>query len=220
MGRDYNRGGRGREGQGYRGGRGNGRFQGRRNWTVKEYIVQVIQKAYKNGQDTAVSIQDLNKKDLTPLQPTRGVAVTADTAETLQLQKGMDIVYQAKLERYLDRKDSLEQNLTKAYALIFSNFCNKTMQNCIEEHPDYETMIRDDPIELLDKIKMLMHDPIRAKYPHASLTEAMSRMLNIKQIESEGLLDYVKRFKESYWTSSSKTQESIKTRLTNFCNKI
>jgi uncharacterized FAD-dependent dehydrogenase len=25
----------------------------------------------------------------------------------------------------------------------------------------------------------------------------MSRMLNIKQIESEGLLDYVKRFKES-----------------------
>jgi hypothetical protein len=58
-------------------------------------------------------------------------------------------------------------------------------------------MIRDDPIDLLDKIKMLMHDPIRAKYPYASLTEAMSRMLNIKQIESEGLLDYVKRFKES-----------------------
>jgi hypothetical protein len=44
---------------------------------------------------------------------------------------------------------------------------------------------------------MLTHDPIRAKYPYASLTEAMSRMLNIKQIESEGLLDYVKRFKES-----------------------
>jgi hypothetical protein len=44
---------------------------------------------------------------------------------------------------------------------------------------------------------MLMHDPIRAKYPYASLTKAMSRMLNIKQIESEGLLDYVKRFKES-----------------------
>jgi hypothetical protein len=58
-------------------------------------------------------------------------------------------------------------------------------------------MIRDDPIELLHKIKMLMHDPIRAKYPYASLTEAMSRMLNIKQIQSEGLLDYVKRFKES-----------------------
>jgi flagellin-specific chaperone FliS len=67
--------------------------------------------------------------------------VAADTVETLQLQKGIDIIYQAELERYLDRKDTLEQNLTKAYALIFSNFCNKTMQNRIEEHSDYETMI-------------------------------------------------------------------------------
>jgi hypothetical protein len=64
------------------------------------------------------------------------------------------------------------------------------MQNQIEEHPDYETMLQDDPIELLNKIKVLMHDPIRAKYPFASLTEAMIR--DIKQIENEGLLDYIK----------------------------
>jgi hypothetical protein len=78
---------------------------------------------------------------LTPLRPIRGVAAAADTAETLQQQNGMDIIYQAKLERYLDRKDILEQNLTKAYALIFSNFCNKTMQNRIEEHPGYDILI-------------------------------------------------------------------------------
>ena len=71
------------------------------------------------------------------------------------------------------------------------------MQNRIEEHPGFETKIRDDPIELLERIKVLMHDPIRAKYPFASLTEEMSRMLNLKQNENEGLLDYVKRFKES-----------------------
>ncbi len=87
--------------------------------------------------------------------------------------------------------------MTKAYALIFSTYCNKTMQNRVEEHPEFETTIRDDPIELLNKIKVLMHDPIRAKYPFASLTEAISRMLNLKQSENEGLLDYVKRFKES-----------------------
>jgi hypothetical protein len=138
----------------------------------------------------------------------------------------MDIIYQAELERYLDRKDTLEQNLTKAYALIFSNFCNKKMQNRIEEHPDYETLIQDDPIELLNKTKMLMHDPIRAKYPYASLTEAMSRMLSINQIESEGLLDYDKRFKESsdimktHVGSSSKIPDNIKMKLTNFYNKI
>jgi hypothetical protein len=71
------------------------------------------------------------------------------------------------------------------------------MQNGVEEHPEFETTIHDDPIELLKKIKVLMHDRIRAKYPFASLTEVISRMLNLKQSENEGLLDYVKRFKES-----------------------
>jgi hypothetical protein len=70
------------------------------------------------------------------------------------------------------------------------------MQNRIEEHPDYKNTICDNPIELLTKIKMLMHDPIRAKYPFASLTEAMIRMLNIKQQENEQLLDYIKQFKQ------------------------
>ena len=41
-----------------------------------------------------------------------------------------------------------------------------------------------------------MHDPIRAKYPFASLTEAMIQMLNIKQQDNEQLLEYIKRFKQ------------------------
>jgi hypothetical protein len=86
----------------------------------------------------------------------------------VEQQAGMDILYQAELEMSLvDRKDTLEQNLTKAYALIFSTYCNKTMQNRIEEHPEFESTIHDDPIELLNKIKVLMHNPIRAKYPFA-----------------------------------------------------
>ena len=42
-----------------------------------------------------------------------------------------------------------------------------------------------------------MHDPVRAKYPYASLTEAVARTLNIKQMENENLIDYVKRFKQA-----------------------
>jgi hypothetical protein len=135
--------------------------------------------------------------DLTPHEPTRGISRDVDATANLKAQSGKDILYQAGLERYLERKDTLEQNLTKAYALIVSTYCNKTMQNRVEEHPEFETTIRNDPIELLNKIKVLMHDPIRAQYTFASLTETISRMLNLKQSENEGLLDYVKRFKES-----------------------
>ena len=165
--------------------------------TVKDHIVQYVQKTYKCGQDIAVSLRDLQKKDLNPTAPIRGISSETDANANAREQAGMDIVYQAELERYLDRKDTLEQNLNKAFALIYSTYCNKVMQNRIEEHPDYETIIRDNPIELLAKIKVLMHDPIRAKYPFASLTEAITRILNIRQMENEGLLEYVKRFKES-----------------------
>jgi hypothetical protein len=165
--------------------------------TVKHNIVQYVQKTYRNGQDAAVSMKNLVVMDLTPHEPTRGISRDADATANLKAQAGKDIFYQAELERYLERKDKLEQNLTKAYALIFSTDCNKTMQNQVEEHPTFETTIHDDPIELLNKIKVLMHNPIRAKYPFASLTKAISRILNLKQSENEGLLDCVKRFKES-----------------------
>ncbi len=43
-----------------------------------------------------------------------------------------------------------------------------------------------------------MHDPARAKYPYASLTEAFARViLYTKQREDENLLDYVTRFKST-----------------------
>jgi hypothetical protein len=164
--------------------------------TVKDHIVQYVQKTYKNGHDAAASIRNLLVMDLTPHVPIRGTSTQSDATVNLKQQAGMDIMYQAKLERYLEGKDTLDQNLAKAYALIFSTYCNKTMQNRTEEHPEFETTIRDDPIELLNKINMLMHDPIRAKYPFAPLTEAISRTLNLKQSENKGLLDYVRRFKD------------------------
>jgi hypothetical protein len=94
--------------------------------TVKDHIVQYIQKTYRNGQDAAVSIRKLVVMDLTPHEPKRGISRDIDATANLKAQAGKDILYQAKLKRYLERKDTLEQNLTKAYALIFSTYCNKT----------------------------------------------------------------------------------------------
>ena len=109
----------------------------------------------------------------------------------------MDIIYQMEFTRFLERKETLEQNLTRAYALIYSSYCRKMMQHRIEEHPDFEGMIWDKPIKLLKMIKLLMHDPIRAKYPYTSMMDVIGHMMNIKQMEHKGLLDYVKRFKQS-----------------------
>ena len=81
----------------------------------------------------------------------------------------------------------------KAYALIFGTYCSKAIQSQVEEHPDFELTIRDDPIELLKTINILMHDTVKAQYPYASLHDVMMRLFNLRQQEHEHLTNYVKR---------------------------
>ena len=68
----------------------------------------------------------------------------------------------------------------------------------MEEHPNYETTIRYNRIELLKTVSVLMHDTVGAKYPYASLYDAMMHLFNMRQQEQEYLNDYVKRFKQSH----------------------
>ena len=152
------------------GGRGRGRYQGRgrsknssslkelemkffphgkgKDWqtvmydTVKDHIVQYIQKTYKNGQDIRVSLQDLQKKDLDPIWLIQGSATGTDDAAKKTALDGLDIIYQAEITRYLKCKEMLAKNLSKAYTLIFSTYCNKIMQHRIEEHPDFNGKIQ------------------------------------------------------------------------------
>ena len=37
----------------------------------------------------------------------------------------------------------------KTFSLILNNHCTRTMKNCMEELMDYDTKVRDDPLELL-----------------------------------------------------------------------
>jgi hypothetical protein len=48
--------------------------------TVKDNIVQFVQKTYNNGQDIAISLRDLTIKDLSTLQPVRGQAGISEDA--------------------------------------------------------------------------------------------------------------------------------------------
>jgi hypothetical protein len=96
---------------------------------------------------------------------------------------------------YTKRKHELEDNMNKTYSLIYLQHCNKTIQDRKHAHPDFETKIKNDPIELLKAIEILINDPVWARYPYASVTEAMTRFMTCRQLENEPLANYVKRFK-------------------------
>ena len=62
--------------------------------------------------------------------------------------------------------------------------------------PDYKDKIINRPLVLLDKIRLLMHMPIRATYPIMSLIYEMSGLVNLRQKQNKDLLEYLEKFKE------------------------
>ena len=164
--------------------------------TVKDYIIKQVQKTFTYGQDIATSLNDLQLINLNRFKPTRVISQETDQDIKKLEQDENDMIYHEEVKEFVKRKNTLNTNLGKAYAFIIT-YCNRTMEQRILVHPDYQVKIKNDPIELLKVIKILMHDPERAKYPYASLTEAITRIINIKQYEKESLLDYSKRFKQA-----------------------
>lgn len=164
--------------------------------TIKDNIIQYIQKTYKDGHDVAISLCNMQKKDLMNDKPTREQSTVTNAAVKKIKQDGFDIKYQAQLSNWMERCKTLDMGLIKVYLLIFMNYCTRVMQSRIEEHPDFESNIRDDPIRLLEAIKTLQHNPVWAHYPFASITEAIAWVVNFRQAENENLLDYVKHFKQ------------------------
>ena len=224
MGRESNSEGRGGRGRGARTGRGRGRtssdhkdkeptkykeaelkFQpygtvagkiGATYQTVKDAIVQNIQRNYDYGQDLATSLRDMAPYDLKQHKPTLGRSTEIDPTDKAMEQRGLEILYQEELSLYLRRDKAMTQNKVKAYAMIFGVYCTKVMQNRVEQHHDFESTIQDDPIKLLEVIQVLMHDSVRGKYPFASMTECFMSLFKMKQAPEEPIGEYAKRFKQ------------------------
>ena len=167
--------------------------------TVKDHILQHIQKNYVHGRDIESSLRDSTKMDFssTGIRPQRAISTESDAIKAKTDQDALDMIYQVEVEEWVKRKNTYESNSAKAYSLIYDNYCSKTIQDKVKNHLDFESDIRDNPIKLLEVIKTLMHDPEDTVYPMASLTEAVRRVINIKQHENESLLDYSTRFKEA-----------------------
>ena len=176
--------------------------------TVLEFIVNTIQKTYKHGQDIGESLLNMEKVDLSDQEPVMGeVEPPGDTAiaggaaavtmRARQQLKSLEVKYSIDYQKYSDRLDILKENMLKAYSLIYGNYCTQGMQSRLQQLPNFTTEIRGDPIELLKTIQILMHDPVRGRYPYATVCDVWRTLFFTKQGENENILDYSKRFKQS-----------------------
>ena len=108
----------------------------------------------------------------------------------------MEMLYQAGIADYIKIIVWFNKNIHKSYTVIW-NFCNKQIQNSIDMNVEYETKIQDNPIKLLNYIKILIHKPERLKYLFVSITEAFKRVVNMMHKDNEKLLGYSKFLKQT-----------------------
>ena len=163
--------------------------------SIKDHVMKYIQKTYKGGADVAESLRTMELVDLDADAPVRErLGDTGLSADTIAV---LNIAYQEKLRKHLDRKEALSDGMKKAFALIFDSYCTRKMQHKVEEHVNYDTQVHNDPIALLEVIQQNMHTRVQAQPECVTVYTAIHRLYNDRQRENEPLLDYYKRYKEN-----------------------
>ena len=81
--------------------------------------------------------------------------------------------------------------------IIFSNFCDKELQNQSEHKVDFTLKIENNPFELLAAIKEMMHTTSHEKliYPYETLWTSLAALFKLKQEKEEKLSDYYDKMK-------------------------
>jgi hypothetical protein len=68
--------------------------------TVKDYIIPVVQKSFRNGKDVADSIRKMEKIDMITKIPVRKVSGASAADDKATEQEGYDILYKAEIDMY------------------------------------------------------------------------------------------------------------------------
>ena len=95
----------------------------------------------------------------------------------------------------MDRKEQLDENMKKLYTKIFTVYCTTSMQQRLEEHPNFDKF-EDDPIATLEVIRNTTHETICAQYPFVTIVDSIVRWMNARQGEDEDLITFTKRVKQ------------------------
>ena len=97
-------------------------------------------------------------------QPQLQVSNSTDAAVKAIKDEEYKTIFSQEVKDWNKDKKDLKAAMVKAYGLIWSDYTSQSMQDKIEQHPDYATTIKKNPIELLKAIKKMMHETTRNQY--------------------------------------------------------
>jgi Reverse transcriptase (RNA-dependent DNA polymerase) len=164
--------------------------------TTTEFLINYIKKNFNFGNDIGTALEELEEFTIENYKPTLSYSVIQDAITREAEDRQYEIEFKAEYDAYMKRKQSLEVNMTKAYAFLWDQ-CAKAMQNKIEARTDYVTTVKSNPIELLKAIKQHALNYQEHRYEMSIILDALRALINLKQKENETLQEYTKRFKTS-----------------------
>ena len=162
--------------------------------TTSEFILNYIKKTYHRGNDISESSREMKKTDTNLRKPKLQFSTkTEDEAKKRENQQ-FELAHKAEFDEYMKRKRDYDENIFKVYAEIWDR-CNKAMQGKLEARTDCESIIYNDPIELLRAVKEHALNYQESKYEMSIITDAFRAFFNCHQKNNETLQEYTNRFK-------------------------
>jgi hypothetical protein len=165
--------------------------------SVKEHLLVYIQKEFGTGMlDVYDSIDKEEMVDLKKEIPVVRTSTNEDEKIAKNENKAFIYDYRDDMKIHKQRVLTFKENLVKAYGLIWDDYMTATMQNRIEQHPDYASKIKNNLVELMLAICASMHESVRAQHTILTLFLALTKFFTYKQKEDMTNAEYLKGFKE------------------------
>ena len=120
---------------------------------ITEAIITKIQKEFEGGRLIANSLR--NKVKAGPTLPTLKQSAKVNQDEKDAENKSFQCQFDAQMKHYFTIEERFENEWVRAYSLIYDSYCTSDLKVAIKEEPDFESRIRDDPVELLKEVERL-----------------------------------------------------------------
>jgi hypothetical protein len=104
-------------------------------------LITHIKKILNFGNDSGTALKDLKAFSNKDYKPTMLFSSNLDDQVREATDRQYKIELKVECDAYMKRKQSLEVNIKKAYALIWDQ-CAKTIQNRIEARTEFATKIK------------------------------------------------------------------------------
>jgi hypothetical protein len=154
-----------------------------------------VKKTFEYGNDISMALKNLLPADKDVWRVSLKMSKADDQITKDQENKKYEMDFKLDYEEYRTRMKIYDNNLTKAYALIWER-CTKGMKHKIEARMEFTKNIENNPIELLKAIREHSQNYQENRYSMSIVLDSLRGLLATKQKEGETLQDWTKRFRK------------------------